>query len=100
MGKAKIYISGKIGNLPIDQVKAKFALAKLHLQDEYEVISPLDLPHHHDHSWASYMIENLKALLNCQVIYMLHDWVHSPGAMIEHQFAVSMGIRVTYQSKP
>jgi Asp-tRNA(Asn)/Glu-tRNA(Gln) amidotransferase A subunit family amidase len=97
---SKIYISGKIGNLPFDQVRAKFDAAKAHLEEFYEVISPIDLPHNHDKSWGSYMIEDLKALMNCQVIYMLHDWTHSPGATIEHHFAVSMGIRVTYQSKP
>lgn len=97
--KAKIYISGKIGNLPIEQVHTKFAQAKAYLQDHYEVISPLDLPHNHDKSWASYMVDDLKALMGCQVIYMLHDWVHSPGATIEHQFAIGMGIRVVYQSR-
>lgn len=92
----KIYISGKITGLPIDECKAKFDLrVKSYVNNE--PVSPMDLPHDHDKSWASYMIECLIALKECQAIHMMPCWKDSPGAMIEHDFAKRMGLIIIYE---
>lgn len=94
----KVYISGKITGLPIAEAKAKFDRCKSELiMDDYEPVSPMDLPHDHDKSWASYMIECLIALKECEAIHMLPCWKDSPGAMIEHDFAKRMGIQISYE---
>jgi hypothetical protein len=46
------------------------------------------------------MLEDLRVLSQCQGIYMLEDWVKSPGAKIEHDFAIRMGITIWYQGRP
>ena len=94
----KIYISGKITGLPIDECKAKFDERVKKLQSfNYEPISPMDLPHDHDKSWASYMIECLIALKECEAIHMMPCWRDSPGAMIEHDFAKRMSLIIIYE---
>lgn len=94
----KVYISGKITGLPIAEAKAKFKSAKEDLSTRFDyVISPIDLPDDHDKSWAAYMIECLKALKECDGIYMLPCWKDSPGAKIERDFAVRMGIPIFYR---
>jgi len=97
MKKPTIYLAGKIGNLPIDQVKANFTKATRDLESlGYSVITPLDLPHNHDKSWPSYMIEDLQALIKCDEVAMLSNWHDSPGAKIEHAFAQGMGKQIIY----
>jgi len=110
MKKLKIYIAGKIGDLGEDGARAHFDRAQYELkirlaygffrgytQDQLEFVSPLDLPHDHDKSWKSYMLEDLKALSECDAILMVHNWWDSPGACIEHAFAQRAGLKVYYQ---
>jgi hypothetical protein len=89
----KVYISGKIGDLPMDFVIAKFASKQMYLEQKgYEVVNPVNLPHDHDKSWHSYMIEDLQAMKDCTHICMLPCHIDSPGALIEKAFATRMGL--------
>lgn len=94
----KCYIAGKIGDLPIDEYEKLF---KEGCQQAYELgyhpISPVDLPHNHDKTWKSYMIEDIRCLMGCEAVYALRNWIHSPGARIEIGLAVQLGIKVIYQ---
>lgn len=88
----KLYLSGKIGGLSEAEYKPKFYVAKRYFESlGHEVVSPLDLPHKHDRTWSSYMLEDLAALAPCDGIVLLHDWEDSPGAKIEAAFAYQMG---------
>lgn len=93
----KVYISGKIGSLNPQDVYNKFKNAQLKFEScGCEVINPQDIAHDHDKSWASYMLEDLKALVPCDTIAMLPCWVDSPGAKIELAFAQRMGKKIIY----
>lgn len=101
----KIYISGKIGNLDMADVQAKFNAASLNLQAKgYETVNPLDIHEHEDAlvkgpaTWEQYMINDIAAIFACDAIYMLHDWQDSPGAKIEHSICHLMGKRIFYQA--
>lgn len=94
----KIYIAGKIGDLPEEEYKSNFEKAKQHLIEQgYEVLSPVDLPHNHDKSWSSYMKEDLRALMECEALFALRNWKKSPGATIEVNLAVQLGINIIFQ---
>ncbi len=89
----KIYISGKITGLPIEEATALFTAAKILLEKQsHEVINPMELPHNHDKSWANYMREDIAALVTCDAIFMLDNWFESAGAQIELQLAVDLSI--------
>lgn len=116
----KIYISGKITGLPIEDAKAMFQAAEDFLNKKHldanlhfplECINPFKLNHDkieemeqappgkystHD-KWCQYMKEDLAALLNCDGIYMLKNWGASQGARIEHVVAKEMGLTVEYE---
>lgn len=93
----KIYISGKISGIEIDAAYY-FASAEQELKSlGYEVINPMTLSHEHDKSWHSYMKEDVKALCECDEIFMLSNWTDSKGAIIEHTIAMYLGIKVKYQ---
>lgn len=95
--KGKIYISGKISGIE-EQAGAIFANAESALIDAgYEVVNPMTLNHDHDKSWHSYMKEDIKAMCDCDSIYMLDNWTDSKGAIIEHSIAIQIGLRPIYQ---
>lgn len=89
MSKTKIYIAGKIGGLSESIFIPKFEQAKRKLIDlGYDAIIPTEFEHDHGHTWAEYMLEDLMFLSRCDAICLLPCWEDSPGARIEHQFAV------------
>jgi hypothetical protein len=96
----KCYIAGKIGNLPEHEYKANFEQGK----KEVEAlglcpISPVDLPHEHERTWSAYMREDLIEMLKCESVYALSNWRQSPGATIEINTALSVGLNIIHQKK-
>ena len=43
------------------------------------------------------MRQDLKAMLDCDGIYMLDNWKDSKGAKIEHDLCVYLGITVMFE---
>lgn len=94
----KIYISGKISGIE-NEAPELFAKAELELQAKgFETVNPMALNHNHDKSWHSYMKEDVKALCECDTIYMLNNWTDSKGAIIEHTIAMYLGLKVQYEA--
>lgn len=95
----KCYIAGKIGDLSKEVYEHNFNYAKKVVSAlGYEPVSPVDLPHNHDKTWESYMKDDIKALVECDAVYVLHNWRTSPGATIEVNLALSLGINTIHQS--
>jgi len=92
----KIYISGKITGL--DNFMDLFRLAEIELKQlGYKVCNPALLPHDHDHTWQSYMREDICHLMKCKGIYMLSNWKRSKGARIEWIIAYLLNYKIMYQ---
>jgi hypothetical protein len=97
--KTKIYISGKISGIE-DEAIELFAKAEKDLQAQgHDTINPMTLNHEHDKSWHSYMKEDVKAMCDCDEIFMLSNWIDSTGATLEHLIANYLGLKITYQTK-
>ena len=95
----KYYISGKISGIE-NAAPELFKKAEKQLQaNGFETVNPMTLNHEHDKSWHSYMKEDVKALCECDVIYMLSNWTDSKGAIIEHTIAMYLGMRVEYEER-
>lgn len=98
MEKTKIYISGKISGLTETEAKLLFENAeKVCIEMGYEPVNPMKLNHNHDKSWEAYMKEDIIALMGCDSIYMLSNWRHSKGAVVEHNLSQELGFEVIYQ---
>ena len=92
----RIYISGKITGLA--DFEQRFAEAERELRNQgHEVVNPVNLPHNHDKTWHSYMKEDLKAMLDCDGIYMLNNWMQSTGAVIERAIASELNFEIIHQ---
>lgn len=96
--KKKCYIAGKIGDLPEAEYKSNFEKAK---REVFELgfipVSPVDLPHEHGRTWGDYMKEDLIEMLKCDCVYALRNWRRSPGATIEINTALAVGLNIIHQ---
>lgn len=99
MSNKRIYISGKITGLEENYAKSLFDYAENWWKEKgFEPVNPMKIEHNHNLSWESYMKEDLKALMDCDYIFMLDNWTSSKGAIIEHDLAKELGIEIIYNT--
>lgn len=96
----KIYVSGKISGLPIEEAKQRFANSQALLESiGFEVVNPLEIGLCDEKaSWESHMVKDIEMLLGCDAIYMMDNWVDSTGASIEYDVAMRTGKDVWFES--
>lgn len=93
MSKKKIYIAGKISGLPQQEVTEKFQDMQTYLEAlGYQVFNPLKVVGSWDVTWHFAMKLCIKALVDCDAVYLLDCYQESPGALIEKQLAESLEI--------
>lgn len=89
----KVYISGQITGL--DNFAELFEQAEKGLQYlGHEVINPVKIEHNHDKTWRSYMKNDIKALCDCDAIFLLQNWSSSDGARLEYHIALRLGLQI------
>ncbi len=109
----KIYIAGKISQnnkqAPLDMslVKQKFTDAEKALKEMgyIDIVNPLELEHKSYHPfplcpmplvWEDYMRGCLKALCECDALYLLPCWEDSTGATLELKVAQSLNLKIIH----
>lgn len=98
MEKNKVYISGKISGLDYDYAFDRFEAAeKLLNKHGFEVVNPMKIEHKHDESWVSYMKNDIKAMCDCDTIFMLDNYKESKGAVIELNLATKLHFTVLHE---
>ena len=91
----KIYISGKITGLPIEEVMPKFGAAEVKIRRfGFEPVSPLCNGLPLEAEWADQMGEDVKLLLKSDAIYLMADWQQSEGATLEYLIARQRRMRI------
>ena len=95
----RIYISGKISGLPLDDVKVRFADAKAFLDEiGFEAVNPLEKVLTDDAPWEQHMVKDIELLFSCDAIYMMDNWMDSTGAGIEYDIAMRTGKDIWFES--
>lgn len=56
-----------------------------------EVINPVDI-NGTNTDWLQCMKNDIRALIDCDAIYMLEGWEKSKGAYLEHTIATTLGL--------
>lgn len=96
MHKKKIYIAGKVSGLPYAQCSMKFGKHEQILRTQgHEPIVPLNLVNRTD-SWETAMKKCIAALVTCDEIHLLPDWMDSNGAIMEHDLAKRLLIPIVF----
>ena len=93
----RIYLSGAITGRHKSEYEAHFNHSENLLRHEWGVVNPVSLNHDHDKTYESYIRRDLKALLDCDAIYMLTGWEHSKGARIEFNIAVELKMKIIFE---
>jgi hypothetical protein len=95
--KRKIYIAGKVTGLPQDEVIEKFAIVQKEIEAlGFEVINPLKVVGDWNTPWTYAMRKCIKALVDCDAVYLLPCHIHSTGAKIEFKLAFDLNIPFYY----
>lgn len=99
MKAIKIYISGPISGRPDGNQAAFYAAAKRIIEEGAYPVNPHDVGYllPDGSSWLDYMRVDIKALVDCDEIYMLHGWWRSRGARLELAIAWGLGMKVRYE---
>lgn len=111
----RAYIAGPIAGVP--DARLRFSTAADYLADlGWDTTNPFDVPAHpHDgecpptghgsgeanseHNSHCHMRADLKAMLDCDAIFMLHGWEYSSGARTEFEAARAAGLTIHYQGQ-
>ena len=90
----KIYIAGPVTGLDIVVVKRAFSAAEERIAYRGDVpVNPLRLCSS-AWDWRKCLRNCIKALVDCDGIYMLKGWRNSKGAKLEHFIALKLGMEV------
>ena len=91
----KVYLSGKISGVE-DLNRPKFERAEKELNAKgYDVVNPHKLfPAEPIRAWDEYMKNDIKHMMDCDMVAVLDDWKDSPGACIEVNLAFCLRMKV------
>lgn len=95
MMSKKVYISGPISGYDHAERKEAFASAANRFRRQgYYVVNPMEIQLPKDASWSEYMRADIRAMMDCDIIYQLKGWQTSRGATIERNLAEELGMHV------
>ena len=94
----KIYISGPVTGLPLEEAKKKFAQAAKQVEAfGHTPVIPFDNGLDPAASWEEWMVADIALLFECDGIYLLKGWESSKGARIENFIANQCGMEIIPQ---
>lgn len=95
-----IYIAGKVSGLPHWKAKLNFdRAAKYWRERAYTVINPMEIVVDPNTDWETAMRICIKAMMDAGTIFMLHNWRDSEGAIIEHDLAEKLKMKIIYEDE-
>ena len=93
----RVYISGQITGIEVE-ARELFSNAGTYLMCKgFDVVNPMELTHTNLDCWNTCMAIDIKAMMDCSIVYMLNNWTNSKGAEIERDLAIALGFEVIYQ---
>jgi len=99
MIRPKVYLAGPITGTDWEKTQQRFKKVEDLLEEAgYDVINPC---HHQikNGTWGEYMKKGLKAMLDCDVIFVFADWPDSKGASIEYGLARQLSMGIIYEQE-
>lgn len=96
MQRYRIYISGPISGRDEKESREAFRRMREALEGlGYETVNPWDLAEKAGgHRWADYVLNDLRALRDCDGLMQLRGWEGSMGCQTELSFALGLGIPI------
>ena len=90
----KIYIAGKVTGEDRKETLEKFKKFQDILTDAgHQPVNPMDHVSEHD-NWNVAMKKCIKMLVECDGVFLIHDWKESNGARLEFECAHAFGLHM------
>ena len=108
MKRDKIYISGPVSSIGLDEARRRFGKAEADLQKQgYRTCNPMKMKfpvwlalHCGRFGYVTCLLLQLLWMWwTCSCIYLLTDWHTSDGARLERSFARCLGLTALYEQK-
>ncbi len=97
MNDSKLYICGKITGLENLNVEKFEHYEEIYKKKGYIVINPHKIKENWlEKEWEYYMHNDIKTLIECDIIAVLDDWSDSKGARLEILIAQQLGKTIIY----
>jgi len=93
----KIYVSGRIKDYP-DYLEHFQRGCEYVRSLGHEPVNPCEINHSENATYGDFMREDIRALLDCEGIYMLEHWEKSVGARGEHLVAALCDMEFFYET--
>ena len=98
--RRKVYLSGPISGYDYEERRMTFSrLAEVMQKVGLEPVNPMENGVPKEAASEVHMRADLKMLLECDSIMMLNGWERSLGARVEHEVALSCGLRVMTETE-
>lgn len=93
MRKKKVYLSGPITSLPLEDARRIFESAEEFIEKlGHTAVNPMKNGLTPESTWEEHMKRDLAMLLECDTICMLPNFRESKGAMLELDVAIALGM--------
>lgn len=108
MKRDKIYLSGPVSSIGLEEARRRFGKAEADLQKQgYRTCNPMKMRfpvwlalHCGQFGYvACLLLQLLWMWWTCSCIYLLTDWHTSDGARLERSFARCLGLTALYEQK-
>jgi len=91
----KIYISGKISGMNINEAREHFAKVESNLRSKgNDVVNPFNNGLKVTDPWERHIARDIKNLLECDKVFLLSGWENSRGARIEVELCKELNIPI------
>lgn len=95
---AKIYIAGPMRGYKDLNFPAFYRAEKELKSGMWDVVNPAELNPDPETPWVDCMRVDIKALADCDAIYLLRGWENSDGANIEYYIARALKLQIIFQT--
>lgn len=97
----QIYISIPISGHPEDKVRHHADCVKAALsRSGHRPVSPFEIYAGKDPQYIDYLCCDLRALADCDAVFLCRGWQFSRGCRIEANFAKEFGKQIMYEESP
>ena len=95
---SRVYIAGRVSCLQYVVAQLNFLVAEgwLQKQGHTNISNPMKIVPKGT-EWPEAMRMCIKAMMDCDTVYMLRDWQKSRGARMERRLAMSIGMKIMYE---
>ena len=93
----KLYVSGPMSGIENNNFGAFNAAARKLRDLGHIVVNPAEFDLDPEYCWSDYLRQDIKAMLDCDGIYLLRGWEKSQGSNLEQHIAHRLDMLIVFE---